>query len=467
MAERRRFELVEGSSKKFWEIAIDGDAHTVRYGRIGASGTEKTKRFASVAAARADAEKLVREKLGKGYVEVVSATISPGASAPAPAPRGAPQPEVAKPVAKARSSATPGVRTTLKPPRGLPTIVLLLAGAELSTNGVTEAHASAAEAKRAFDRVVREKTKQGYQLGAVEIVADTPPVEEEEYVHVEEAPQADPPSLEHDAHGRLVVTFQGGIPLDETGCRALVDELTTRAPALLQLVCDHASPGEAWAQTLGARALPSVKAFIFDTHFQTQARQSENSLGDLGATLRAMPALERLFATGALGLSPTKHLALRELSLLGDPLPQAVLAGLGGSELPALEALVLSLASDAGPVDAATAVAALLSLEAPSLRRVHLCSAADAAGALELLLSSPRTGHWSELAVEGTLDEDAALELVERHRARLAQLERIALPLGDYLSSEAEARLRERCPTLCDVSELDDPTLPDAYAGWR
>ena len=65
----RRFELAEGGSAKFWEIARDGAAVTVRYGRIGSGGQAKTKQFADEAAAIRHAEDLVREKTGKGYIE--------------------------------------------------------------------------------------------------------------------------------------------------------------------------------------------------------------------------------------------------------------------------------------------------------------------------------------------------------------------------------------------------------------
>ena len=65
----RRFEFVEGSSRKFWEITVHGDAHTVRYGRIGSDGQTKTKAFGGAAAAQADAEKLIAKKTAKGYVE--------------------------------------------------------------------------------------------------------------------------------------------------------------------------------------------------------------------------------------------------------------------------------------------------------------------------------------------------------------------------------------------------------------
>lgn len=65
----RRFEFVEGGSSKFWEIEVQGQGHTVRFGRIGTAGQAKTKSFANEAAAQADAEKLIAEKLRKGYAE--------------------------------------------------------------------------------------------------------------------------------------------------------------------------------------------------------------------------------------------------------------------------------------------------------------------------------------------------------------------------------------------------------------
>ncbi|MCB9648641.1 MAG: DNA ligase [Deltaproteobacteria bacterium] len=67
----RRFELVEGNSAKFWEVAVEGASYTVRYGRIGAAGQAKTKEAASVAAAEAEVAKLVAEKTRKGYVEAI------------------------------------------------------------------------------------------------------------------------------------------------------------------------------------------------------------------------------------------------------------------------------------------------------------------------------------------------------------------------------------------------------------
>lgn len=65
----RSFEFVGGKSSKFWEIAVDGCKVTVRYGRIGTSGTTRVKDFPDAEAAQGHADKLVKEKTGKGYVE--------------------------------------------------------------------------------------------------------------------------------------------------------------------------------------------------------------------------------------------------------------------------------------------------------------------------------------------------------------------------------------------------------------
>ena len=65
----RYFELIDGTSRKFWEISVADDAFTVRFGRIGTSGQSQTKSFADEARARREAEKLIAEKVKKGYVE--------------------------------------------------------------------------------------------------------------------------------------------------------------------------------------------------------------------------------------------------------------------------------------------------------------------------------------------------------------------------------------------------------------
>ncbi|MFO7565547.1 MAG: WGR domain-containing protein [Enhygromyxa sp.] len=66
----RRFEYKDAKSQKFWEIETEGDAFTVRYGKIGTDGQVQTKTYASADKAQAEAEKLIKSKTKKGYVEV-------------------------------------------------------------------------------------------------------------------------------------------------------------------------------------------------------------------------------------------------------------------------------------------------------------------------------------------------------------------------------------------------------------
>ncbi len=69
----RRFEFIGGSSAKFWEISVAGREVAIRYGRIGTAGQSLTKSLIDDAAARRHADKLIGEKLAKGYVECAQA----------------------------------------------------------------------------------------------------------------------------------------------------------------------------------------------------------------------------------------------------------------------------------------------------------------------------------------------------------------------------------------------------------
>ena len=68
----RRFEFVEGTSSKFWEVTTDGREVTVRYGRIGSNGQTQTKSFTSDAAANTYALRQISAKLAKGYRELAA-----------------------------------------------------------------------------------------------------------------------------------------------------------------------------------------------------------------------------------------------------------------------------------------------------------------------------------------------------------------------------------------------------------
>lgn len=66
---KRYFEFVEGSSSKFWEITLAGNAVKTRYGKIGTDGQQTLKEFPDAAGAQKEYDKLVKEKTKKGYEE--------------------------------------------------------------------------------------------------------------------------------------------------------------------------------------------------------------------------------------------------------------------------------------------------------------------------------------------------------------------------------------------------------------
>lgn len=57
----------EGTSNKFWQIETEGNTFTVTYGKIGTSGQIQTKTFDTEEKCLKEVQKLLSEKLKKGY----------------------------------------------------------------------------------------------------------------------------------------------------------------------------------------------------------------------------------------------------------------------------------------------------------------------------------------------------------------------------------------------------------------
>ena len=89
----RRFEFSDSTSNKFWEVEVKGKTLNVTFGKIGTKGQSKPKDFATPEKAKAEMEKLIKEKTGKGYVEVggkAVKAIKPTAKSPATKPAAKP-----------------------------------------------------------------------------------------------------------------------------------------------------------------------------------------------------------------------------------------------------------------------------------------------------------------------------------------------------------------------------------------
>ncbi len=77
----RTFQFSDAKSHKFWTIDVSGSSFTVTYGKVGTTGQTQTKSFPTPEKAQAEADKLIREKTGKGYRETTPKAEVPQAEA--------------------------------------------------------------------------------------------------------------------------------------------------------------------------------------------------------------------------------------------------------------------------------------------------------------------------------------------------------------------------------------------------
>jgi uncharacterized protein (TIGR02996 family) len=76
----RTFVFTDAKSNKFWNIDLQGTSFTVSFGKVGSKGQTQKKAFSDAEKARKAHDKLVAEKLAKGYVETTART--PASPAP-------------------------------------------------------------------------------------------------------------------------------------------------------------------------------------------------------------------------------------------------------------------------------------------------------------------------------------------------------------------------------------------------
>ncbi len=72
----RTFEFSDATSHKFWNIEVTGTYYQVKFGKIGSNGQTQRKTFATAAEAQAEMDKLIKEKLKKGYVETTPTAMA-------------------------------------------------------------------------------------------------------------------------------------------------------------------------------------------------------------------------------------------------------------------------------------------------------------------------------------------------------------------------------------------------------
>jgi len=81
----RRFELVRGLTRRFWHVSVEGQHVTVTTGVAGTPAQPLTATFPTAQAALAEQDRLVKERLSWGYVELeLTAPLTPGEEAESP-----------------------------------------------------------------------------------------------------------------------------------------------------------------------------------------------------------------------------------------------------------------------------------------------------------------------------------------------------------------------------------------------
>ena len=155
-----RYELIDDSSSKFWQIVVSGASFTTTHGRIGSAGVSKTKDFADKASAKEAADKLIVTKVKKGYEKV--------AAKKAVARKAAPKKAVARKVAQLglmRFELVDGASSKFWEIETKQASYTVCYG-RIGTNGQskTKKLASASAAHEKQQNLIEEKVKKGYVL---------------------------------------------------------------------------------------------------------------------------------------------------------------------------------------------------------------------------------------------------------------------------------------------------------------
>lgn len=265
---------------------------------------------------------------------------------------------------------------------------------------------------------------------------------------------------------RATVTFSNPAAAARQ-CEEAIDRLTRLHPECVHIVCESASPGAALSAALARTPLASVRSLALDNPGRALGEQRGNVFGDLADILAGLPELEQAYIAGQVELRPLVGHAVRQLFLLGDPLPARCLAALGRSKISRLQILGLALRDESGGSDPAAAAAALHALSAPQLAAIDIGGVDDLAAFLDVLAARPLPPSWSRISLDGAVPDEAALLSVLARRAPvLRALSALGLPLTDALSDGGAERAARFVPCVVDREELPDRLSPATYDAW-
>ncbi|MFO0756066.1 MAG: WGR domain-containing protein [Byssovorax sp.] len=391
-----RYELIEGTSSKFWEIKQEGVNVTVKWGKVGTAGQSNVKTFATAAEAKKEHDKLVGEKTRKGY-----RLAGGGASAKAAPAQAAKAGTAFKMADVDRLGGSPRDHATK------------FMGQKIADFDPDEGLKD--PARKAY-RILQDDSFDDFLETFAKLVAD---------------PGA----------AKLKALVIGGWSVDQAGGTA--DDGYARK--LRKAIIDAAD------KLTGLAAL-----FINDTHPE-EYEVSWQYFTDLAPLLDAYPGLEHLrvrgdaTAKGKMGMLRSK--SLRSLQLEGSSLSRKLVQQVAAAELPALEYLEIWLGpedyADKKPV--ADFAPILSGKQFPKLRYLGLRDSDTADDVAKAVAKAPILGQLETLDLSlGTLG-DAGIE------ALLASPEIAKLQTLDVRFHYASKAVRKKLKAL-PIKVMESPS---------
>lgn len=201
-----------------------------------------------------------------------------------------------------------------------------------------------------------------------------------------------------------------------------------------------------------------LETLVIDAFDQTVTRQASCRVGDLSVVLPLLPRLQRLYVGGQVGFArPIAHMALRHLSLLGNPLSASGLAWLAQCELPALQHVDLAVATEAAPDDGWLEAVVALVAKSPPLEALTLEGPFDSSEVVRALAPHADRLPRTLRLVSSARDEDEFVAAVAGLQG--SRLTSLLVPAEDFVEDSLVA-LRKVVATVADV---DTQFLPSAY----
>jgi uncharacterized protein (TIGR02996 family) len=444
-----RYEFSEGTSNKFWEIELDGSSFTTRYGKIGTDGQETTKDFGGPGEAKKAYDKLVAEKVKKGYEIVEGDGDEDGDDdEDGEAPAGAVNPSLEAAILKDPDNVQNYLvyadwLQTQSDPRGeLMAVQAALLGAPGDAKllkreeELIAAHTGALLGDLAEEDEFHPTWRLG-GLGAVTI-SDT----EEEWGE-----------LESDAAVTMVKK------LFRLPAARLLRELT------IGLINDEDGQPD-WSAVVGAIAESTVPSSLRVLRISCGGYQiSWTQLGDLSKVYPKAPRLEELYIKmGAMDFGKIDLPELRVFEVVTGGFTKGNLKSVLTARWPKLEKLVLYFGDDNYGGDCEIGDLKPI-LDGKNLANVRTLGLANAQFSNDIAAALPTSKILKQLRVldlsKGTLDDEGAGHIVE-HGAAFKHLEVLDVS-ENYITDGMLDRLATICKTVKRDGNQGDQDADDRY----